>query len=136
MCIFTKLIKPSVTEVPKSNESVETTPVKIALSTVIDSSIKSAILTNNSYTYNGVAYIDVVYQVTSGGSSAPHDIITGLPKPKSDFTFSCCFFTPDNAANQACARVYCEGDECRIAIQYGAAAPKLMWHMHTSYLLA
>ena len=110
-------------------------------------SVTAATVQNNSYIKDGVAYIDIIYQATEGGSSGPFIILEGLPVPKKETSvcggtyFPATFISgngPFNADTGA-GIIHCGEETDKTAVlgigHRGAAAPGLMWYFKTSYIV-
>lgn len=111
-------------------------------------SVTAATIENNSYIKDGVAYIDIIYKATEGGSSGPYTIIEGLPVPKRETSVSGGVYFPATflsgtgvqaTANTGAGNIHCESDIDETAIlcigHTGAAAPGITWYFKTSYIV-
>jgi hypothetical protein len=110
--------------------------------------VTAATIENNSYIKDGVAYIDIIYNATEGGSSGPYIIIEGLPVPKRETSVSGGTYFPatflsgtgvQSNANTGAGIIHCENDTDETAVlgigHTGAAAPGITWYFKTSYIV-
>lgn len=96
-------------------------------------SVTAATITNNSYEKDGVAYIDIIYEATAGGSVAPYEAIEGLPVPEAEnetINFPAMFYG-GGSYGPGGSRII--GD--KLHILSGGVAPGVTHYIHGSYVI-